>query len=449
MMFGPSATARSAVTQPSVVSLQFSEVRHVLRRHFDPRDHVADLSMTVFSWNKTPPDILCLYGARALRSFGDGFAIIILPVYLSAIGFSPQLIGIVASASLLGTAALTLIVGFIAPRFELRSLFLAGAGLIALTGLIFPATETLAPVLLVAFIGSINPSGGDLGMLVPLEHALLTKEMADRDRTGAFARYSLIGSLTGAVGSLAAALPEILASNGWSKLTAIKLMFYGYAALGVLAAFLYRHLPRDHTRAANVPEAALGPSRNIVYRLAALFSLDAFAGGFVVQSLLALWLFQRFNLSLEAASLYFFCSSLLGAISFPVAAWLARRIGLINTMVFTHIPSSLCLIAAAFSSGLTVVLSLLLVRSALSQMDVPTRSSYVMAVVTPAERTAAASVTAVPRSLASSISPAIAGFMLAGPFSGLPLVVCGCLKIGYDLALLRMFRHTKPPEEIR
>ena len=155
------------------------------------------------------------------------------------------------------------------------------------------------------------------------------------------------------------------------------------------------------------------------------------------------------NLSLEAASLYFFCSSLLGAISFPVAAWLARRIGLINTMVFTHIPSSLCLIAAAFSSSLTVVLSLLLVRSALSQMDVPTRSSYVMAVVTPAERTAAASVTAVPRSLASSISPAMAGFMLAGPFSGLPLVVCGCLKIGYDLALLRMFRHTKPPEETR
>ncbi len=395
--------------------------------------------MTLFPPTKTPPDILCLYGARALRGFGDGFAIIILPVYLSAIGFSPELIGIVASASLLGTAALTLITGFIAPRFELRSLFLAGAGLIAFTGLMFPAAETIAPVLLVAFIGSINPSGGDLGMLVPLEHALLTKETADRDRTAVFARYSLIGSLTAAVGSLAAALPEILASNGWPKLGAIKLMFYGYGALGLLVAFLYRRLPRDHSHAANVPKAALGPSRNIVYKLAALFSLDAFAGGFVVQSLLALWLFQRFDLSLEAASVYFFCSSLLGAFSFPVAAWLARRIGLINTMVFTHIPSSLCLIA----------LSLLLVRSALSQMDVPTRSSYVMAVVTPAERTAAASVTAVPRSLASSISPAIAGFMLAGPFSGLPLVVCGCLKIGYDLALLRMFQHTKPPEEIR
>jgi MFS family permease len=396
---------------------------------------------------KVPTDILCLYAARALRGFGDGFAIIILPVYLSALGFTPQWIGLVASASLLGTAALTLIVGFIAPRFELRNLFLAGAGLIVLTGLIFPAAETIAPILLVAFVGSINPSGGDLGMLVPLEHALLTKETSDRDRTGVFARYSLIGSLTAAMGSLASALPEIFVSQGWPKLDSIKLMFYLYAALGLLAALLYRRLPRDHTHAANVPKAALGPSRNIVYKLAALFSLDAFAGGFVVQSLLALWLFQRFNLSLEAASVYFFCSSLLGAMSFPVAAWLARRIGLINTMVFTHIPSSICLIAAAYSPSLTVVLSLLLVRSALSQMDVPTRSSYVMAVVTPAERTAAASVTAVPRSLASSISPAVAGFMLAGPFSGLPLVVCGGLKIAYDLALLRMFRHTRPPEE--
>ena len=210
-------------------------------------------------------------------------------------------------------------------------------------------------------------------MLVPLEHALLTKETADRDRTGVFARYSLIGALTAAVGALAAALPELLASHGWPKLGAIRLMFYLYAALGLLAAFLYARLPRDHTHADSRPKSALGPSRNIVYKLAALFSLDAFAGGFVVQSLLALWLFQKFNLSLEAASLFFFCSSLLGAMSFPVAAWLSRRIGLVNTMVFTHIPSSLCLIAAAFSSDLTVVLGLLLVRSALSQMDVPTR----------------------------------------------------------------------------
>jgi MFS family permease len=403
--------------------------------------------MMAFTSPKLRPDVRNLYAARALRGFGDGFAIIILPVYLLAIGLTPQQVGIVASASLLGTAALTLTVGFVAPRYDLRNLFIAGAALTLLTGLIFPMVETVAPILLVAFLGTINPSAGDLGMLIPLEHALLTQETADRDRTRVFARYSLIGSLTAAAGSLAAALPEFLIARGLPELSAIRLMFYGYAVLGLLAALLYARLPRDHMRAASRPKSALGPSRNIVYKLAALFSLDAFAGGFVVQSLLALWLFQQFDLSLGAASAFFFGSSLLSAFSFPVAAWLAKRIGLVNTMVFTHIPSSVCLIAVAFSSNLTVVLVLLLIRSALSQMDVPTRSSYVMAVVTPAERTAAASVTAVPRSLASSISPAIAGFMLAGSFSGLPLVVCGGLKIVYDLALLGLFRHTKPPEE--
>lgn len=403
--------------------------------------------MTSLAYAKPRSDILNLYGARALRGFGDGFAVIILPVYLLAIGLSPQQVGIVASASLLGTAALTLLVGFVAPRYDLRNLFLIGAGLATLTGLVFPMVEAVAPVLLVAFLGTINPSAGDLGMLIPLEHALLTQETSDQNRTGVFARYSLIGSLTAAAGSLAAALPEFLTARGLPEIGALRLMFYGYAALGLLAAFLYSRLPRDHMRATSRPGQALGPSRKIVYKLAALFSLDAFAGGFVVQSLLVLWLFQRFDLSLGAASAFFFCASLLSAISFPVAAWLARRIGLVNTMVFTHIPSSLCLIAVAFSSNLTVVLILLLIRSALSQMDVPTRSSYVMAVVTPAERTAAASVTAVPRSLASSISPAMAGFMLAGPFSALPLVVCGCLKIVYDVTLLGMFRHTKPPEE--
>jgi MFS family permease len=404
--------------------------------------------MTVRALARTRPDIQYLYAARALRGFGDGFAIIILPVYLLAIGLTPQQVGIVASVSLFGTAALTLIVGFVAPRFDLRNLFLAGAILTVITGLSFPVVETHAPILLVAFVGTINPSAGDLGMLIPLEHALLTQETEDRDRTRVFARYSLIGALTAAAGSLAAAVPELLAARGMPELGALRLMFYGYAVLGLLAALLYGRLPRDHIHAAARPKSSLGPSRIVVYKLAALFSLDAFAGGFVVQSLLALWLFQQFDLSLAAASVFFFCSSLLSAFSFPVAAWLAKRIGLVNTMVFTHIPSSICLIAVAFSSNLTLVLALLLVRSALSQMDVPTRSSYVMAVVTPPERTAAASVTAVPRSLASAISPAIAGFMLAGPFSGLPLVVCGGLKIAYDLALLGMFRHTKPPEEL-
>lgn len=393
-------------------------------------------------------DILLLLTARGLRGFGDGFAIIILPVYLSAIGFSTAQIGFVAAASLLGTAVLTIAVGIVAPRFELRNLMLIGSGLIVLTGLAFPNVNHIASIFVVAFVGTLNPSAGDLGMLVPLEHATLTKEAADYDRTRIFARYSLVGALATAAGSLAAVTPDLLVPYGITEAAGLKSMFYFYALLGLAATLLYRRLPRDHVHVATSPSAPLGESRGIVYKLAALFSLDAFAGGFVVQSLLAVWLFERFDLSLATASLYFFWSSFLSAFSFPVAAWIAKRIGLVNTMVYTHIPSSIFLIFAAFSPNLTLAMGLLLVRSALSQMDVPTRSSYVMAVVTPSERPAAASVTAVPRSLASAISPAFAGLMMAGPFSGLPLVVCGVLKIAYDLALLYSFRHIKPPEEV-
>ncbi|MGA7451116.1 MAG: MFS transporter [Rhodoplanes sp.] len=400
---------------------------------------------TIISERKN--DILLMLTARGLRGFGDGFAIIILPVYLSAIGFTTAEIGFVAAASLLGTAVLTLVVGVIAPRFEVRNLLLIGAGLIVLTGLAFPNINHVALIFVVAFVGTLNPSAGDLGMLVPLEHATLTKESANQDRTRIFARYSLVGALATAAGSLAAATPDFLVRFGLTETAAIKAMFYVYALLGLMAALLYRRLPRDHAHTAASRRASLGESRGTVYKLAALFSLDAFAGGFVVQSLLAVWLFERFDLSLATASLFFFWSSFLSAFSFPVAAWIATRIGLVNTMVYTHIPSSVCLILAAFSPNLTLTIGLLLIRSALSQMDVPTRSSYVMAVVTPAERPAAASITAVPRSLASSISPAFAGFMLAGSFSGLPLVVCGVLKIVYDLGLLYSFRHVKPPEE--
>jgi predicted MFS family arabinose efflux permease len=283
-------------------------------------------------------------------------------------------------------------------------------------------------------------------VLVPLEHAMLARGVSDERRTHAFARYSLIGALSMAAGTLVAALPDFLTSVGIGKLAGFKLMFYGYALLGVVSASLYRRLPPAR-QSEPKPQAPLGPSRGIVYGLAALFSLDAFAGGFVVQSLMALWLFERFNLSVSAAGLFFFWSSTLSAFSYPVAARLARRIGLVNTMVFTHIPSSLFLILAALSSNLYVVLGLLLARAALSQMDVPTRTSYVMAVVTPAERATAASVTAVPRSLASSISPTFAGLLLSSAVPGLPLILCGALKIAYDLALLFSFRHLKPPEE--
>ena len=390
--------------------------------------------------------IVLLYAARAARGFGDGFAVIILPAYLSEIGFDALQIGIVATAALLGTAAATLLIGHLGARHDIRNLLLLGAAFMIASGILFPNAQHIVLVAMIAFFGTMNPSTGDLGMLVPLEHAMIARSVADQERTGAFARYSLIGALAAAAGALVAAAPDLLGSIGIDRITALKLLFYGYAVLGVVIALIYTRLPHAEMKA-QAPQAALGPSRGIVYKLAALFSVDAFAGGFAVQSLIALWLFERFDLSLTAASLFFFWTNLLAAFSYPVAARLAKRFGLVNTMVFTHIPSSLCLIVAAFVPNLTIVLALLLVRAALSQMDVPTRTSYVMAVVTPQERPAAASVTAVPRSLASAIGPAIAGALLSTTVTGVPLVICGVLKVAYDVALLYSFRHIKPPEE--
>ena len=395
-------------------------------------------------------DVVNLYAARAARGFGDGFAAIILPAYLLEIGFDPFQIGLVATAALLGSAATTLAIGFLAPRYHLRTLLLACAALMVVTGIAIPSFQHFVFIAAIAFIGTMNPTTGDIGVHVPLEQAALAHGVSDQDRTHVFARYSLIGALSIAAGALAAGAPDLLVSLGMGRIGALQAMFYVYAALGLVGALFYARIPRAEV--AEVKETAprataLGPSRRTVYKLAALFSLDSFAGGFTVQSLMALWLFERFDLSLAAASAFFFWSNVLTALSYPVAARLGKRFGLVNTMVFTHIPSSVCLILAAFSPSLTIVLALLLVRSALSQMDVPTRTSYVMAVVTPAERTAAASVTAVPRSLASAISPALSGALLSTSFAGLPLVVCGVLKIVYDLSLLFSFRHIKPPEE--
>jgi MFS family permease len=395
----------------------------------------------------TRPSVALLFAARSLRGFGDGFAIIILPAYLTALGYDAIAVGIIATVSLLGTAFLTLVVGMVAPRFDLRSLLLVGAAVTAATGLAFPAVDGLVPIALVAFVGTINPSAGDIGMLVPLEQAMLARGASDEERTQVFARYSLTGALSMAAGSLAASLPDLLRADGVTELASLRLMFLLYAVLGPVSAVLYGRLP--HARARQERHAPLGPSRRTVYKLAALFCIDAFGGGLIAQSLLVLWLFQRFGMSLSAAAVFFFWSSVLSAFSYPVAAWIARRAGLVNTMVFTHIPSSIFLILAPFAPNLYGALALLLLRSALSQMDVPTRTSYVMAVVTPEERPAAASVTVVPRTLASAISPAIAGALLTTAFSGLPLVLCGVLKISYDVLFLFAFRHIKPPEEAR
>ena len=380
---------------------------------------------------------------RGLRGFCDGFVAVLLPAYLLALGFSQLDVGLVSSATLVGSAVATMLVGMFAGRHPLRRMLTVAAGLMAATGMGFAGLSALWPLLFVAFVGTLNPSSGDVSLFLPLELARLAGSAAGGARTAIFARYSLVGAVSAAAGGLAAAIPGwLVAHAGLSLLAALRAMFGVYALVGIALWFLYRRLPEPQTHV-RLHAAPLGPSRGIVMRLALLFSVDAFAGGLVVNSLLSLWLMQRFGLSLGAAGQFFFWSGLLTAGSQLAAVPLARKIGLLNTMVFTHIPSSLCLIAAAFAPSLALTLMLLLVRSALSQMDVPTRTAYVMAVVTPPERPVAASFTAVPRSLASALGPTLAGALLALGWTGAPLVACGLLKIGYDLALLGVFRRTK------
>jgi MFS family permease len=393
--------------------------------------------------------IRIVYAARAIRGFGDGFAVIVLPAYLAEIGLDPFGIGVVSTAALLGSATLTLAFGFLAVRGGVRRLLLCGAALMVVAGLGFPHAEHFAVLIAVAFVGTINPNSGDSGILVPLEHAALADSATDSTRTQTFANYSFLGGMMAAAGSLLAALPDALVSLDFVRLDALRVMFLAYALLGLVNAGLYAQLPARTQDAAaqGTPASALGPSRAKVYKLAALFSLDAFAGGFAVQSMVALWLFERFGVSLSTAAVFFFWSNVLSAFSYPVAVRLARRFGLINTMVFTHIPSSICLFAIVLAGDVNLVFAFWLIRSLLSQMDVPTRTSYVMAVVTPAERAAAASVTAVPRSLAAALGPSLAGALLSTSLFGWPLVICGVLKISYDLLLLASFRHDRPPEE--
>jgi len=380
--------------------------------------------------------------ARALRAFADGYMAILLPAYLLAIGLGTLEVGVVATATMLGSALATVAVGAWGHRFRSRRLLRGAALLMALTGLGFAACSSFWPLLVVAFVGTLNPSSGDVSVFLPLEHARLAGAARGHARTSLFARYSLLGAVASAIGALAAAVPSWLAQRGVADVTALRAMFVLYGAVGLLVWQLYRRQPppgADDPADAS-PPAPLGPSRAIVVRLAALFSVDAFAGGLVVNSLMALWLLERFGFSLAQAGAFFFWAGLLSAASQLAAPIVARRIGLLNTMVFTHIPANVCLVLAAWAPSLPVALALLFVRSALSQMDVPTRTAYVMAVVTPAERPAAASFTAVPRSLAAALSPSLSGALFAAGWIAAPLVACGILKICYDLALWRSCR---------
>ena len=396
----------------------------------------------------TLPDAKRLLAARALRGFTDGYVALLLPYYLTLAGYSALQIGFIITATLLGSGVMTLSIGLIAYRYRSRTLLAAASLLMIATGCAMVLVTDFWPLLIVAFMGTINPSAGDVSVFLPLEQSLLTTTTPAPSRTALFARYSLVAGLAAALGAHAAALPTLAATwFGLSEKSAIQAMFLLYAAAGLGVLALYRGLSPALEPAGEVPRAPLGASKHRVYKLAAVFSIDAFGGGFAVQSLLALWLYQRFGLTVAEAGTLFLCTSLLGAFSQLAASWVAARIGLVNTMVFTHLPANLLFILVPFMPNLPLAIACLLGRSLLGSMDVPARVSYVMAVVSPAERPAAASVTNVPRSLASALSPALAGYMLTLSSFGWPLVVCGVLKIVYDLTLLSMFQSVKLPEE--
>ncbi len=388
--------------------------------------------------------------ARALRAFADGYATLLLPVYLLALGYGPFHVGVIATTTLFGSGVMTLTVGFQSYRLQYRVWLLLGGLLMAATGIGFAAVSDFWPMLLIAFVGTLNPSSGGVSVFLPLEHAFISTAVKDSERTAVFARYSLVGTMVAALGALVAGAPELLISKlGLTMKGAVQTMFVLYAAFGLGAAAIYATLPRSRGEEGTPKRASLTTSRTMVYKLAVLFSIDSFGGGFVLDSLLVLWLFQKFQLSTATAGSIFFWTGVLSALSFLLAVRVARRFGLVNTMVFTHLPSSVLLILVPFMPSLAWAVALLLARSALSQMDVPTRTSYVMAIVPPEERAAAASVTSVPRSFAAAIAPVLAGSLMSVSSFGWPLVIGGCLKIGYDLMLLYTCRHVRPPEEMR
>lgn len=394
------------------------------------------------------PDARTILTVRGVRAFGDGFVSVLLPLHLTTLGLSAGQVGLITTATLFGSAMLTLLAGALASRWKRRDLLIRASLLMIATGIGFAVANDFWPLMVVAFVGTLNPTSGDVSVFLPTEQSLLPSTVSPEHRTALFARYTLIGSLVAAPGALAAGVPDLI--TAWlpvSTASALDAMFFLYAGLGVVTLLLMHRLSPGIEPPPDGPPARLGPSRRAVYQMAALFSLDSFAGGFTMHSIIAFWLFLRYDLATSTAGLIFFWAGLLSAGSQLVAPVLARRIGLINTMVFTHLPANVFLILTPLMPSVELAVACLLVRFSLSQMDIPARTSYVMAVVTPPERPAAASLTNVPRSLAPAISPTLAGKLLGITTFGWPLVIGGSLKIAYDLLLLAMFRHRKPPEE--
>ncbi len=400
-------------------------------------------------------DTRILFATRLARMFAYGSLSVVLALYLAQIGLNEQKIGLLLTLTLLGDAVISLWITTAADRIGRRRMLLLGAALMVLAGVVFVLTKNFALLLIAAIIGVISPSGNEIGPFLSIEQAALSQLIPNERRTKMFAWYNLVGSFATALGALSGGgLMQVLQNSGATALDSYRAVLIGYAMLGVVLITVFTRLSSAIETGA-AAAAASGPrrfglhrSRGVVMKLSSFFALDAFAGGFVVQSIMAYWFYIKFGVAPATLGSIFFGANILAGLSALLAARMAARIGLINTMVFTHIPSNLLLMLVPLMPGLPLAIAVLLVRFSISQMDVPTRQSYTMAVVSPDERSAASGMTSIARSVGASLSPALSGQLLAIPaLLSVPFFFAGGLKIIYDLLLYRSFRALKPPEE--
>ena len=389
-----------------------------------------------------------LFAACGVRSFAYGFLSVILGLYLDAAGVSATAIGWIFTAALAGGAVMTIIITSVADALGRKNLLILGAVLMALAGWVFAVSSDPSILAVAAIFGTISPSGKEVGPFLSIEQAVLPQTTSDQQRTAVFSFYNLVGSFAGAMGALAVGLPPRFSATA---VTGYRFLVWAYVACAlvmmVLFAFLSRAVETTRETTPEIRKIGVRRSRGIVAKLAALFALDAFAGGFIVQSIVAYWFYLRYSADLNQLSAIFFGVNFLSALSFLAAPALARRIGLLNTMVFTHLPSNLLILLVPLMPNLELAAAVLLARNLLSQMDVPTRQSYTMAVVDGDERAAAAGMLSVARNTGAALAPLFTGAILASPAMGLPFLLAGGLKVIYDLWIFAVFRKVKPPEE--
>ncbi|MBI2907689.1 MAG: MFS transporter [Chloroflexi bacterium] len=390
-----------------------------------------------------------LFATGSVRHFAYGFLSVILGLYLASQGLEVNAIGGIFTAALAGGAVMTVVLTAVADSVGRRRVLMLGAVLMAVAGAVFSLTNDLTLLIVAAIVGTISPSGKEVGPFLSVEHAMLPQTTSDQRRTSVFAVYNTLSSFAGALGSLAVGLPGLL---GLEEMSGYRILLWGYVAAAVVLLLVFSRLSRGIEAPAFVSRSrrdifGLRSSHRTVAKLAGLIVIDGFSGGFIVQGLISYWLYLRFGADTSVLAATFFGTNLLSGLTFLAAPAIARRVGLVRAMVFTHLPSNIFLLVLPFMPNLELAMAVLLARSLLTLLDVPARQSYIMAIVRPDERSATAGITAVARSASTAIAPAFAGATLAVPALGLPFLIAGALKIIYDVAILVVFRDVRPPEE--